>query len=88
MCIRVKACMLLAVFTLSALVLASDSENDSVTREALEAAETIIGLTFTPEERDSMIDEVSDNLESYRKLRTVAVDNGVPPALDFNPRRG
>jgi len=57
-----------------------------VTRGAIEAAEKIIGLEFTPAERDSMIDDVADNLESYVKLRSVPIDNSVPPALWFDPR--
>jgi len=57
-----------------------------VTRSAIEAAEKIIGLEFTPAERDSMIDDVADNLESYVKIRGVAIDNSVPPALRFDPR--
>jgi Asp-tRNA(Asn)/Glu-tRNA(Gln) amidotransferase A subunit family amidase len=57
-----------------------------VTRGAIEAAEKLIGLEFTPAERDSMIDDVADNLESYVKLRGVPINNSVPPALCFDPR--
>ncbi len=57
-----------------------------VTRGAVEAAEKIIGLEFTPAERDSMIGDIADNLDSYLDLREVPVDNSVPPALWFDPR--
>ncbi len=53
--------------------------------EAVEAASEIIGIPFTPVERDSMIDDLTDNLESYGKIRAVPLSNGEPPALDFNP---
>lgn len=56
-----------------------------VTRDAIEAASQVIGIVFTAVEQDSMIDDMTDNLESYRKIRAVPLANGVPPALDFNP---
>jgi Asp-tRNA(Asn)/Glu-tRNA(Gln) amidotransferase A subunit family amidase len=77
----------LAVFAGGLLFVLGIAAGESpVTRGAIEAAEKIIGLEFTPAERDSMIDDVADNLESYAKLRGVAIDNSVPPALRFDPR--
>jgi len=48
-------------------------------------AEKIIGLQFTPEERDSLLDDLADNLSSYLSLREVKLDNSVAPALIFTP---
>jgi len=48
-------------------------------------AETIIGLKFTPEERDSLRADLLDNLASYQAMRDVPLDNSVAPALVFNP---
>jgi Asp-tRNA(Asn)/Glu-tRNA(Gln) amidotransferase A subunit family amidase len=48
-------------------------------------AEKIIGIEFTPVERDSMIDDLNDNRESYQNLRTVPIGNATPPALRFEP---
>ncbi len=56
-----------------------------VTSRVIEAASEIIGITFTSVERDSMIDDLTDNLGAYRKIREVPLANDVPPALDFNP---
>jgi Asp-tRNA(Asn)/Glu-tRNA(Gln) amidotransferase A subunit family amidase len=56
-----------------------------VTSEVIEAASEIIGIAFTAAEVDSMIDDLTDNIESYRKIRAVPLANGVPQALDFNP---
>jgi Asp-tRNA(Asn)/Glu-tRNA(Gln) amidotransferase A subunit family amidase len=56
-----------------------------ITAEIVESAEKIIGLVFTPAERDSMIEDLSGNLESYEKVRGVVLDNSVPPALGFDP---
>ncbi|HUV36737.1 MAG TPA: amidase [Patescibacteria group bacterium] len=80
-----KAVLIVAIAAAGGWALGQEKNGSSITTKALEAAEKIIGLTFTPEERDSMIDDASDNLESYMKLRTVALENGVAPALDFDP---
>ena len=48
-------------------------------------AEKIIGLQFTPEERDSLLDDLADNLSGYLSLREVNLDNSVAPALAFGP---
>jgi Asp-tRNA(Asn)/Glu-tRNA(Gln) amidotransferase A subunit family amidase len=48
-------------------------------------AETLIGLEFTPEERDSMRTDLIDNLASYQAMRDIPLDNSVSPALVFNP---
>lgn len=51
----------------------------------VEQAEKIIGLEFTPSERDSMLDDLNYNLGFYEDLREVPVDNSVSPAFIFNP---
>ncbi len=56
-----------------------------VTPALIAAAEKIIGLQFTPAERDSMLGDLQENLENYEKLRQVPLPNSVPPALAFNP---
>ena len=48
-------------------------------------AERIIGLEFTPEERDSLRIDLLDNLANYQALRDYPLDNSVAPALIFNP---
>ena len=80
-----KAVLMVAIAAAGGWALGQEKNGSSITTKALEAAEKIIGLTFTPEERDSMIDDASDNLESYMKLRMIALENGVAPALDFDP---
>jgi Asp-tRNA(Asn)/Glu-tRNA(Gln) amidotransferase A subunit family amidase len=60
-------------------------EKNPLTREMVIAAENLIGLSFTDAKRDSMLDDLRDNLKSYEKLRTLTIDNSVPPALAFNP---
>jgi len=48
-------------------------------------AEKIIGLRFSSKERKMMLDNLRENLKSYKELRKVSLPNDVPPALFFNP---
>jgi Asp-tRNA(Asn)/Glu-tRNA(Gln) amidotransferase A subunit family amidase len=45
----------------------------------------LAGLEFTEAERDSMLDDLSYNVENYENIRGVPIDNAVPPSLSFNP---
>lgn len=56
-----------------------------VKKADIAGAEKVIGLTFTQAERDSMQQDLIDNLQSYLKLRGVEIANSVPPAMQFNP---
>ncbi len=48
-------------------------------------AEKLVGLEFTPAERDSMTGDLADNLESYRQIRGLTIGNQVTPAFRFDP---
>lgn len=56
-----------------------------VTKEMIAAAEKIVGLSFTDAERDLMLDNLNNALQSYTQLRTIAIPNHVPPAVQFSP---
>ncbi len=58
---------------------------EGINKDTIREAEKIAGLEFTPGERDSLLDDVRDNLGSYQKLRRVDIPNSIPPALHFNP---
>ncbi len=62
-----------------------EKKETPLTRELVAAAEQLLGLQFTEAKRDSLLDDLNDNLASYRKLRELRLDNGVPPAFVFNP---
>jgi Asp-tRNA(Asn)/Glu-tRNA(Gln) amidotransferase A subunit family amidase len=70
------------VFGLFALEAA---ERRSPTKSDIEAAERLIGLSFTDAERDSMLEDVASNLESYERLRSIPLANSTPPSIGFNP---
>jgi Asp-tRNA(Asn)/Glu-tRNA(Gln) amidotransferase A subunit family amidase len=73
----------LLCFLLGAVYQAQDK--NPLRREMVAAAENLIGLSFNDAKRDSMLDDLKDNLDNFQKLRAIRLDNSVPPALEFNP---
>jgi hypothetical protein len=55
-----------------------------ITAEAVKSAETLIGLEFSPAERDSMLEGLEEHAGSFAAIREVEIDNAVAPALRFN----
>jgi Asp-tRNA(Asn)/Glu-tRNA(Gln) amidotransferase A subunit family amidase len=49
------------------------------------AAASIAGITIEDQQRDMMISVLRDNVQSYRAIRRVHLDNSVQPALVFDP---
>jgi len=50
--------------------------------------EKLIGLDFTPDERDSLMQDVRQQKEAYETMRQVELPNSVPPIIEFNPVPG
>lgn len=59
--------------------------SQDITAEEIQHASKIIGLEFTSAERDSMINQLENNRESFRAIRDLKLDNSVPLPLEFNP---
>jgi Asp-tRNA(Asn)/Glu-tRNA(Gln) amidotransferase A subunit family amidase len=57
----------------------------SITKENIKNAETIIGLEFTDAEIDSMQTSLDDQLVNYQNIRKVELFNSIPPSILFNP---
>lgn len=77
--ILLGACSCLALgFTLGKKV-------GEITPAAIDGASELIGISFNPAEKDSMIGNLQNQLANYEKLRKVELDNSVAPALIFNP---
>ncbi|MCL5286952.1 MAG: hypothetical protein M1453_03015, partial [Acidobacteria bacterium] len=70
-----------AVFGRALVSLAQESPK--VTEEMIKQAEWISGLTITDAKRKLMVNSLNNALQSYARMRAVAVDNGVAPALYF-----
>jgi Asp-tRNA(Asn)/Glu-tRNA(Gln) amidotransferase A subunit family amidase len=65
---------------------AEHESRDEIDAAVLAEAEKIIGLEFDAAERDSMLDSIVELRKGIEKLREVPLDNGIPPALSFDPR--
>lgn len=57
----------------------------SISTVDISHTEKLIGLEFTGAERDSMLDNLSDQLKNYKNIRDFYLPNNIPPAFDFNP---
>ncbi len=70
---------------ISSSFIAQVSEKNPINKKMIESAEGIIGLEFTDAERDSMLSDLYDNLNSYKYIHEFGLDNSVMPAVQFNP---
>ena len=66
---------------------AADDEGP-ITVDHVEAAETIAGVSFTPDEREMMVEDLNGKREEYEALRELPMPNARPPATVFDPRIG
>jgi Asp-tRNA(Asn)/Glu-tRNA(Gln) amidotransferase A subunit family amidase len=81
------AAILLAIGTVLVSMSFGQQEKKSnpVTVEMVGQAQKIMGLDFSEAKRDSMLENLAEQLESYEKLRIFPLPNSVPPAILFNP---
>ena len=56
-----------------------------ISKIEIENSEKLVGLEFTDAERDSMLDNLIANLESYKSNRSIKLSNRIMPAILFNP---
>ena len=56
----------------------------SLTPDHIAAAESLLGLNFTPEQRDQMLSTLADRLAHFDSIRAADLDNSVPFPLHFN----
>jgi Asp-tRNA(Asn)/Glu-tRNA(Gln) amidotransferase A subunit family amidase len=73
--------LLLAVFIFSASI----AQEKKITKENIQHAEKIIGIEFNDAERDSMLDNLNEQLENYQNIWKLNLANSTPPAISFNP---
>ncbi len=74
-----------AFVAMAGVALAAGGDTLQIKTENIAGAEKIVGLEFTQAERDSMLQDLIDNLKSYLALRAVEIPNSIPPAMEFNP---
>jgi Asp-tRNA(Asn)/Glu-tRNA(Gln) amidotransferase A subunit family amidase len=56
-----------------------------ITAGIVTEAQKIIGIEFTPAQRDSMLNTLDNRVKQYQELRNLKMPNSVVPALNFNP---
>ncbi len=59
--------------------------DDGVTVRAVEQAEKLQGIAFTPDERAMMLEQLEGKLEALAALRAIDMPNALAPALTFDP---
>ena len=79
------AWLIIPAVVLVAFIAGAAAERAGLTTAHVLEAGRLIGLEFTEAERDSMLDDLEDNLESYANLRGIEIGNAIPPALVFDP---
>ena len=80
----------LIVFLMSTIILTNiytlaQQNPKKITKDLIPNAEKIIGIEFTEAQRDSMTDELNDQLKNYENIRKIHLENSTPPSLLFNP---
>jgi Asp-tRNA(Asn)/Glu-tRNA(Gln) amidotransferase A subunit family amidase len=61
---------------------------DTIDQGVIRGAEILQGLSFSPAERDSMLEGLKGQLASLQKIRAFPLANNVVPAILFNPIPG
>lgn len=75
--------MIYRIFLL--LVFALSLNAQDIDKNDILHAQKIIGIDFTDAERDSMLDDLKDQLKNFTTLRQLHLKNSVMPSLLFNP---
>ncbi|MEM7523430.1 MAG: amidase [Pseudomonadota bacterium] len=57
-----------------------------ITLEAIEGAETLLGVEYTRAERELMLDNLDGQIEAARMRRALTLNNNAPMASRFDPR--
>jgi Asp-tRNA(Asn)/Glu-tRNA(Gln) amidotransferase A subunit family amidase len=77
--------LLSAIAATPGVLAAAEEKKKTITAAMLAEAEKVTGLQLTDSERELMLEGLDERLDDYRKIREFHLDNGVPPALRFNP---
>lgn len=78
--------LLFICLVLALLAGGSSAQNPlGITTGDIRGAEKLFGHAFTDAEIEMLRPGLKDQLDNYAAMRQVALSNGVPPALEFNP---
>jgi Asp-tRNA(Asn)/Glu-tRNA(Gln) amidotransferase A subunit family amidase len=73
---------------LPASLQAALQEAGPVTVDDIRAAEKLVGMEFTDEERAQMLEAINERVDLYRSLRKVEISETLSPAIVFDPMLG
>ncbi len=59
-------------------------QDPAISPEQIAAAEALLGLSFSPAQREQMLEIVNGRREQYATIRAADLDNSVPLSLHFN----
>ena len=76
---------IVAIGFLGLSFLAQEQKPEAPSSDQMAAAEGLMGLEMTAEERALMREDLGEHLADYQKNRKLSIDNGTPPALYFQP---
>jgi len=60
-------------------------QSESITKNTVYELGKLTGLSFTPQEADSILDGLHTQKENYISMRSFPLANDVPPAMQLNP---
>ena len=66
----------------------SDGGRASITREMIDSAERLAGLSFSDDEKTSLIGALTTQLRAIVQVRDVSLPNSLPPPFIFDPLLG
>lgn len=73
-----------SIFVLG-IIACEDKSNNVINRNTVKHAQRISGLEFTKTEHDSLLKDLTENLENYTQMRDINIPNSIPPVLHFSP---
>ena len=79
------AFIILGALSFLALGFTLGKKAGEITPATIDAAADLIGLSFSPEEKDSMLTNLNNQRNNLETLRKTKLDNSVSPSLIFNP---
>ena len=77
--------MIIAAPILLSLGFVAGKSLSEITPQDIEGAEKLIGLQFSPAEKDSMITNLKNYRKGYEDMRKISLENATGPSLHFNP---
>jgi len=63
-----------------------EKDDEKITTADIAAAEKLMGIEYTPHERDFMVDNLEGQIKAAQAQREVVFPNSQPPATTFDPR--